>query len=239
MAAPAVRVDHEEVLLPNGLAPHNPGDRLALSRPSLVTAVVLAGLFPVWAVLRGLYLSFNFERTPTAVYAERVGHALMGPAAIGTLVLLAVAVGISWTAPAPSRALTAGVAVAISTVLGGVGLAWVVADHAMRPYGRELRAVAAYEPPPGATHRRDRREASDHPEVTRYWQVPGTVSDVCLVAVDRLNGWVDRGTVAKSAPRSNDCNYLAERGPHHVELSVNAYGMPPGMASVRLAVRRA
>jgi hypothetical protein len=239
MAAPPVGAEHRGVLLHEIPAPDSTGDHLTLSRTSLVTALVLASLFPAWAVLRGLDLAFYFEPTDTALYAARVGHALMGPAAIGTLVLLAIAAGVRWTAPDPSRVLTAGVAVALTTVLGGVGLAWVVADRAMRPYGPELRAIAGYVPPPGATYRFDAREASDHPEVTRYWQAPGTVRDVCRTAADHLAGWVDAGTTVTSSATDTGCSYRAERGGDHVVLYVQSYGMPPGTVSVTVKVRRA
>lgn len=222
-------------MITDDLPPARNRHDLALPPATLATALVLASLFPAWAVLRGLYLSFHIEPTAVALYAERVGHALMGPAAIGTLVLLAVAVGVRWTAPLPSRVLTAGVAVTVSAVLGGVGLAWVVADRSMHPYGPELRAVAAYEPPPGATRRFDSREASDHPAVTRYWQASGTEADVCRAAVERFNAWADPGTSQRA---TSGCYYKAERGRHHVELIVQGYGMAPGTASISVKVRR-
>lgn len=234
MAAPAASVHHQNVIT-DDVPPDRTRHDLVLSPATLATALVLASLFPAWALLRGLYLSFHIAPTAVALYAERVGHALMGPAAIGTLVLLAVAVGIRWTAPLPSSVLTAGVAVTVSTVLGGVGLAWVVADRAMHPYGRELRAVAAYEPPPGAIRRFDSREASDHPAVTRYWQAAGAEADVCRAAVERFNAWADPGSSQRA---TSGCYYKAERGPHHVELIVQDYGMAPATASISVKVRR-
>jgi hypothetical protein len=105
----------------------------------------------------------------------------------------------------------------------------------MHPYGPELRAVASYEPPPGATRRFDSREASDHPAVTGYWQASGTEAAVCRAAVERFTAWADPGT---SQPATSGCYYKAERGRHHVELIVQEYGMAPGTASISVKVRR-
>ena len=79
--------------------------------------------------------------------------------------------------PVPDHLLSAGVAVAVSTVLGLVGLAWVNADRSMHPFGPELRVVSSFPALPGAGRRFDTREASDHPEVKRYWDVAGSLPD--------------------------------------------------------------
>jgi hypothetical protein len=199
----------------------SPAD-LALPRPWLATVPAVAALFPAWAVLRGLGLSISFEPTDTALYAARVGHALMGPAAVAVLVLVAVAVGIRWTSPDPDQLLTAGVAVAVSTVLGLVGLAWVNADRSMHPYGPELRAVSSFPAPPGAGHRFDTREASDHPEVSRYWEVAGSLAEVCRVATASFTGWAEPGTVAKASKYVPEACWLkAGRAGEAVELQVS------------------
>lgn len=57
---------------------------------------------------------------------------------------------------------------ALSLVLGLTGLASVVADRAMKPFGPELRAAKAFIPPAGAEQRFDGRRASGNPKVTRY-----------------------------------------------------------------------
>ena len=214
---------------------------LAVPAASLATAVVLACLFPLWALLRGLYLSFYLQPTDTALYAARVGHNLAAGGAIAALVLIAVAVGIRWIAPAPGTTLTAGVAVTLGLVLGLTGLNWVAADRALHPYGPERRAVASFVPPPGATVRSEGRTASDHPAVRRYWSVPGSVASVCPVAVERLTAWADPGTVVKKFPlQKGSCSYDARRGRHAVELSVSEPGPDEdGVAVVGLHVRRA
>jgi hypothetical protein len=218
----------------------SPSD-LTLSRPSLATALVLAALFPTWAVLRGLSLSLYFEPTEEALYAARVGHALAWPGALAVLVLVAVAVSIRWIGPDSGPALTGGVAVAITTVLGLVGLAWVSADRAMHPFGPELRALAAFAPPPGAEQRFDGRRASDHAEVTRYWYVPGAIPDVCRTATGRFETWADPDTVVNPLPRVHDaCWFKALRGPEVVELRVSKpYPDRPGTVSVSVVARRA
>lgn len=206
---------------------------LALSPPSLVTLLVVAALFPVWAVLRGFGLSVYFEATDTALYAARVGHALMGPAALGILVLVAVAVGIGWIRPVPDRLLTAGVAVAVSTVLGLVGLAWVNADHSMHPFGPELRAVSSFPAMAGADQGFDSREASDHPGLRRYWDVPGSFPDVCRVATEHFAAWAEPGTVAKASKYVPDACWLkAARAGEVVELQVSERS--PGQAGTIL-----
>ncbi len=212
----------------------------ALPRPWLVTALLLASLLPVWALLRGLYLSLYFEPTGTALYAARVGHRLTGKAAVATLALLAIAIGIRWIAPVPSSALTAGIAVAITTVLGLVGLAWVVADRSMHPFGPERRALAAFSPPPEAEHDRDVSTASDHPEVARFWDAPGPLSGICASTVTRFEAWADPATVVNLLPKDQgSCYYQAQRGQHEVKLIVVDHPTPPGtvllMVSARLA----
>lgn len=82
---------------------------LSSVRSSSVTVLVLAGLFPVWALLRGLFMSLPVGRTDTLRYAARVGHKLVPAAAMATLVLIAVAAGIGWIRPDPSQAWAAGV----------------------------------------------------------------------------------------------------------------------------------
>jgi hypothetical protein len=195
---------------------------LALSRPWLARVPVVAALFPAWAVLRGFGLSFYFEPTDTALYAARVGHALMGPAAVAVLVLVAVAVGIRWVSPVPDQLLTAGVAVGVSAVLGLVGLAWVNADRSMHPFGPELRAVSSFPAPSGAGHHFDSREASDHPEVSRYWEVAGSLAEVCRAATASFSGWAEPGTVAQASKYVPDACWLkASRAGDIVELQVS------------------
>jgi hypothetical protein len=222
--------------------PHrsSPSD-LTVSRPALATALVLAALFPTWAVLRGLSLSLYFEPTEEALYAARVGHALARPGALAVVVLVAVAVGIRWIGPESGPALTAGVAVAITTVLGLVGLAWVSADRAMHPFGPELRALAAFAPPPGAEPRFDSATASDHAAVTRYWYVPGAIPDACRTATVRFDAWADPGTVVDALPRVHDgCWFRARRGREVVELSVSKPSPDrPGAVSLSVVARRA
>lgn len=212
----------------------------AVPRTSLVTALLLASLFPAWAVLRGLSMSLYFSPTDTALYAARVGHALLGPAAVATLVLLAIAAGVRWTAPDPSRALTAGVAVAIMTVLSLVGLAWVVADRAMHPFGPEMRAVAAFSPPPAARHAWDGSRASDRPEFSRHWEAPGSLEAVCADAVARFEAWAHPAPAVNVLPRSGrSCYYRAQQERHRIELNVSDYGAPAGTVRLSVTVRRA
>lgn len=212
-----------------------------VARPtSLVTVLVLASLFPVCAVLRGLELSLYFEPTDVALYAAGVGHALVPAAAIATSVLIAVAVGIRWIRPEPSRVLTAGIAVTVSLVLGLTGLAWVAADRAMHPYGPELRAVSAFVPPAGAERRGTKREASENPEVAGYWHVPGSVAAVCTLAVGQFERWADPGTVVNEDPaRPTSCRFRALRSGRPAELSVSGpYEHTAGRAFLSLEVRR-
>ena len=181
--------------------------------------LVLAGLFPAWTLLRGLYMSLPFSHTDTARYAARVGHNLVPAAAIATLVLIAVAVGIAWIRPDPSEALTAGVTVTVSVVLGFTGLAWVATDKAMQPYGPERRAVAAFVAPAGAEQSRDRSRASANPEVTRYWYVPGTIASVCPSAVRQFEAWADPGTVVNKYPGdAKSCRVRGLRSGRPAEL---------------------
>ncbi len=231
-------VQHGDMLTNEAHRPTTARD-LALPRPFLVMALLLATLLPAWAALRGLYLSLYFEPTETALYAARVGHGLLGPAALAILALLAIAVGIRWITPVPSSALTTGVAVAISTVLGLVGLAWVVADRSMHPFGPERRALAAFSPPPEAEYDGDASSASDHPEVTRYWDAPGSLATMCGSTVARVEAWADPATTVNVLPEDHgSCYYRAQRGQHRIELIVSDYRTPPGTVQLSVKVRR-
>jgi len=194
---------------------------LALPRGWLMGSLLAACLFPAFAVLRALFLSIYFEPTEEALYAARVGKGLRAPSAVALVVLVAIAVGIRWTAPLPTATLTAGIMVAITTLLGLTGLAWIRADHALHPFGSELHAVAAFVPPPGATRKFDSRMASDHPEVTRYWNLGGPAQAACGPTLARFRTWADPDTVSNLLPSSpTSCYFQGRRGEDLVQLNV-------------------
>ncbi len=208
--------------------------------PLLVTALLLASLFPAWALLRALDLSLYFEPTDVALYRAKVGHNLGASAAAVLVALLAVAVGIGWIRPLASTRLTAGVAVTISLGLALTGLAWVNAERALNPFGPELRALATFTPPPGAQPDYESRSASTHPEVTRRWRIGGTPQELCAPSVARLEGWADAGTVANVLPSyPESCFFRGRRGQHDVELIVSeSVRDQSGTAVLSLRVRR-
>ena len=213
----------------------------AVVRPnSLVTLLVLAALFPAWTLLRGLYLSLPFGHSDVDRYAAEVGHNLVPAAVVATLVLVAVAVGVGWIRPDPSEVLTAGVAVTVSVVLGLTGLAWVAADKAMHPFGPELRAVAAFVAPEGAEAGGESTRASENPEVTRYWYVPGTTASVCPAAVRQFQAWADPATVVDERPRNaRSCHLRALRAGRPAELRVSGpFPDRPGRVLLAVEVRR-
>ena len=213
----------------------------ALSTATLATGVLLVALLPAWVALRGIYLSIHFEPTDTALHAAKAGHGLLAAGAIAGLLLLAVAVGLRWIAPEPEAVLTAGVAIAVSVVLGFTGLAWVHADRALHNYGPELRAIDAFVPPAGAGAGRDVRWASNHPQVQRAWRVPAPAEDLCRNAVEHFRTWADPGSVVKTFPGiQSSCSHKGRRGPDNVELLVSdpAHG-PEGQGLVIVKARRA
>lgn len=188
-----------------------------------------------------LSLSIYFEPTDDAVYAARVGHALRAPAAGALLVLVALAVALKWTSPSPAPTLTVGVMVTITALLGLTGLAWVTADRAMHPFGPELRAVAAFVPPLGRSPTTfDRRTASDHPEVTRFWHVAGSAQSVCGPALASFRAWADGDTVTNLLPGPPaSCYFRGRRGGDLAELDVfDPSTGPTGTALLTLHARR-
>ncbi len=212
-----------------------------MSTATLATGALLAALLPAWAALRGVYLSIHFEPTDTALHAAEAGHGLLAAGAVAALLLLAVVVGLRWIAPEPEEVLTAGVAIAVSVVLGFTGLALVHADRALHNYGPELRAVDAFVPPAGAPAGHDVRRASNHPEVQRSWRVPAPAENLCPQAVERFQAWADAGSVVKTFPKSSSsCSHEGRRGPDNVELLVAepAHG-PQGQGLVIVKARRA
>ena len=216
MAGPATPADDRGMRIPNVI-------ERAKGR-NLASLAFLAALFPAWSVLRGLYLSLYFERTDTALHAARTGKGLVIAGALAGVVLLAVAVGLRWIELPSSEVLTGGVAVTVSIVLGLTGLAWVHADRALHNYGPELRAVAAFVPPSGATEPHDVRRASANPEVKRSWRVPTPLDDLCRRSVERFEAWADPGSVAKVLPKaSSSCSHRGRRGPDQVELLVGEW----------------
>jgi len=202
---------------------------LAVHRAWLIAALMAACLFPALAMLRALTLSIYFEPTEEALYSARVGHSLAAPAAGALVVLFAVAIGLKWISPGPTSTLTVGVTVAIVTLLGLNGLAWVRADRAMHPFGVELRAVAAFVPPPGATrYRSDSRAASEHPEVIRYWNLAAAAQADCVPALASFKEWADPGTVTNLLPtRPMSCYFQGRRGEDMVQLDV--FDSPTGL----------
>lgn len=212
-----------------------------MSTSTLATGALLAALLPAWAALRGISLSIYLQPTDTAVHAAKAGHGLLAAGAVAALLLLAVAVGLRWTAPEPEEVLTAGVAIAVSVVLGFTGLAWVHADRALHNYGPELRAVDAFVPPAGALAGHDVRWASAHPEVQRSWRVPAPAENLCPQAVERFQAWADAGSVVKTFPNiPSSCSHKGRRGPDKVELMVSepAHGRQ-GQGVVIVKARRA
>jgi len=194
---------------------------LAVRRGWLVAALLAACLMPLFALLRALYLSVYLEPTAHALYAARVGSGLRAPAAGALVVLVAVAVALKWASPWPAPALTVGVMATITALLGLTGVALVTADHSMHPFGPELRAVAAFVPPPGSAHTSDLREASDAPEVTRYWHVAASAQSVCGPALASFRAWADRDTVSDLLPGPPaDCYFRGRRGEDVAELTV-------------------
>lgn len=214
---------------------------LAVPTDALAGWALVAALFPAWMVLRSLNLSVYFSPTDTALYAAKIGHLLLMPAVIAAVVLAGLATAIWRISPPPGTALTAGVAVAISMVLGLTGLAWEVADRALAPYGPEVRAVAEFVPPAGATYTFDVRRASERPEVVRHWDLPASSADACAGAVERFAAWADPGTVVKrfpSQPRS--CSHDGRRGPHVVQLLMSDVArIATGDGTLLVTVRRA
>ncbi len=213
----------------------------AVSTKTLATGTLLAALLPAWAALRGIYLSIYFVPTDTALHAAKAGHGLLAAGAIAALLLLAVAVGLRWIAPEPEKVLTAGVAVAVSVVLGFTALAWVHADRALHNYGPELRAIDAFLPPAGARAGHDVRWASNHPEVQRSWRVPAPAENLCRSAVERFEAWADPGSVMKTFPgNQSSCSHRGRRGPDNVELLVSDPAPGPlGQGLVIVTARRA
>ncbi len=205
-----------------------------------MTLLVLAGLCPAWALLRGLYMSISLGHSDTQRHAAEVGNKLVPAAAVATLVLIAVAVGISWIRPEPSEALTAGVAVTVSVVLGLTGLAWVAADKAMRPFEPELRAVAAFVAPVEAEASGRSTTASHNPEATGYWYVPGTVASVCSSAGRAFEAWADPATVVQEHRRQGDSCYVrALRSGRPAKLTVSGpYRDRGGRVLLAVEVRR-
>lgn len=213
---------------------------LALPRWCLVTALAFASLFPAGALLGALSLSVYFEPTDEALYAARVGHSLRAPAVTAMVVLIAAAIGIKWVAPSPSPILTVGVTVTIATMLGLTGLAWIAADRALNPFAPELRAVAAFIPPPGAEYEYDTRRASDHPEIIRSWRMPGSEEEVCGRALESFEAWADPNTVTRFLPPNSDtCYYEGRRGQHEVRLNVIDPSSGPSGTYMNVRARRA
>lgn len=211
-----------------------------LSTGTLATGTLLAALLPAWAALRGLSLSIYFKPTDTALHAARTGHGLLAAGAIAALVLLALAVGLRWIAPASQTVLSAGVAVAVVGVLGLTGLVWVHADRALHNYGPEVRALDAFVAPAGAVRSGDVRRASEHPEAQRSWRVPAPAEDLCRRAVERFEAWADPGSVTKTFPNMpSSCSHKGRRGADRVELLVSdpAHG-PQGQGLVIVTARR-
>jgi len=213
---------------------------LTVSRFRLAVLALGAALFPGWALLRALYLSVHFSSTDVALYETRVGHDL-GAVAVGVgVVLVALAVGVRWAARSVGPALTTGTLVVIAGMLGVMGAAWVHADHALHPFGPELEALATFEPPPGATYAFDARYASDHPEVKRFWRVPGSMEEVCRAAVPLVEAWADAATVTNVLPQAaRSCFYRGRRGAHLVEMIVSEpYRAPFDSATLSLRLVR-
>ncbi len=158
------------------------------------------------------------------------------------LVLVALAVALKRTSPWPAPVLTLGVMATITALLGLTAVAWVRADRAMHPFGPELRAVAPFVPPPGtAPDTFDRRTASDHPEVTRYWHVAGSAQSACGPALARFRTWADRDTVTNLLPDPPaSCYFRGRRGENVAELDVFDPSIgPTGTAMLTIHARRA
>jgi len=112
----------------------------------------------------------------------------------------------------------------------------------MHPFGPELRTLAAFVPPPGtAPASFDRRTASDHPEVTRYWHVAGRAQAACGPALASFQAWADRATITNLLPGyPASCYFRGRRGGELVDLDVfdpsTGY---PGPTSLTIHIRRA
>jgi hypothetical protein len=193
---------------------------LAVSRPRLAVLALAAALFPGWDLLRALYLSIPLSPTDVALYESRVGHDL-GAVAVGVgVVLVAMAISLRCVARSVSPALTTGALVVVAGMLGMMGAAWVHDDHALHPFGPELEALATFEPPPGATHEFDARYPSDHPDVKRFWRVPGSMEEVCRAAVPLVEAWADAATVTNVLPQAaTSCFFRGRRREHLVEMA--------------------
>lgn len=82
----------------------------------------------------------------------------------------------------------------------------------------EHAALAAFVPPAGALAVEDNIDVTATPTIERFWNVPGSLRDVCAEMQAHLRSWADPGTAHSIPQPSGECSFSARKNRYRAEL---------------------
>ena len=170
----------------------------------------------------GLFLSFVLGRTEAESYRHKTGLVLLliGLVALGLSCFgLDRASGIG-KSRAEQLILAAAWAAAAALLLLAGGETWAYAR--MNPFGPELEALAAFNPPAGAKPGRLTKSASNHPTIGFTWLIPE--DNAAHEAQKALEAWADPNTLHVDYPTPTSPPYLtARRGREKATVQISSH----------------